>query len=83
VDFKVSGPAIWRGGYNSGIPHSVNNPYLDTECGINRVAVRSTLTPGTITLTATRDGLAPATVKVESKPVQITGGLMSAGQETK
>jgi beta-galactosidase len=83
VDFKVEGPAIWRGGYNSGIPHSVNNPYLDTECGINRVAVRSTLTPGTITLTATRDGLAPATVKVESKPVQITGGLMSAGQETK
>jgi beta-galactosidase len=79
VDFKVDGPAIWRGGYNSGIPHSVNNQYLDTECGINRVAIRSTLTPGTITLTATRDGLAPATVKVESKPVQITGGLMRAG----
>jgi beta-galactosidase len=76
VDFKVDGPAIWRGGYNSGIPHSVNNLYLNTECGINRVAIRSTLKPGAITLTATRDGLAPATVTVESKPVAITDGLM-------
>jgi len=36
----------------------VNNFYLDTECGINRVAVRSTLTPGTIMLTATPTALA-------------------------
>ena len=76
VDFKVDGPAIWRGGYNSGKPNSVNNLYLETECGINRVAIRSTLTPGTIALTATRDGLAPATVKVESKPVVINNGLV-------
>jgi beta-galactosidase len=75
VDFKVDGPAVWRGGYNSGIPNSVNNLYLNTECGINRVAIRSTLKPGTITLTATRDGLEPATVHVESKPVEITDGL--------
>jgi beta-galactosidase len=83
VDFQVEGPANWRGGFNAAKLNTTNNRYLDTECGINRVAIRSTLTPGTITLTATRDGLAPATVKVESKPVQITGGLMSAGQETK
>jgi len=76
VDFKVAGPAIWRGGYNSGKTSSVNNLYLDTECGINRVAIRSTLTPGTITLTASRDGLATATMKVESKPVNIAGGLL-------
>jgi beta-galactosidase len=77
VDFKVTGPAIWRGGYNSGKPGSINNLYLDTECGINRVAIRSTLTPGTITLTATRDGLAPATVTVVSQPVQIKDGLVA------
>jgi len=77
VDFKVTGPAIWRGGYNSGKPGSINNLYLDTECGINRVAIRSTLTPGTITLTATREGLAPATVTVESKPVVIKDGLVA------
>src|ERR1043166_1405909 len=57
VDFKLEGPAIWRGGYNSGKPHSVNNLWLDTECGINRVAIRSTSMGGTITLTALRSGL--------------------------
>jgi beta-galactosidase len=78
VDFAVSGPAIWRGGLNSAKLDSANNLYLDTECGINRVAVRSTLTPGTITVTATREGFAPATVKIESKPVEIAGGLTRA-----
>ena len=79
VDFKVDGPAIWRGGYDSGITNSINNLYLDTECGINRVAIRSTLMPGAITLTASRAGLEPATVKIESQPVSITGGLTRAG----
>ena len=78
VDFKIVGPAIWRGGYDSGITHSINNLYLDTECGINRVAIRSTLTPGVITLTATRPGLERATVKIESHRVAITDGLMNA-----
>jgi beta-galactosidase len=58
VDFAVTGPVIWRGGFNAAKLDSTNNLYLDTECGINRVAVRSTLTPGTITVTATREGLA-------------------------
>jgi beta-galactosidase len=75
VDFKVDGPGIWRGGYNSGKINSTNNLYLDTECGINRVAIRSTLTPGTITLTASRDGLVSDTVHVESHPVQIQNGI--------
>jgi beta-galactosidase len=75
VDFKIEGPAIWRGGYNSGKPHSINNLYLDTECGINRVAIRSTLTAGTIILTATRAGLAPASVQIKSQPVEIKSGL--------
>jgi beta-galactosidase len=75
VDFAVSGPAIWRGGLNSAKLDSTNNLYLDTECGINRVAIRSTLTPGTITVTATRDGLTPATVKIDSQPVEIIAGL--------
>jgi len=75
VDFKLAGPAIWRGGYNSGQPHSVNNLWLDTECGINRVAVRSTLVPGKIMLTATRAGLAPAEVELVAQPVEISNGL--------
>jgi beta-galactosidase len=76
VDFKVDGPATWRGGYNSGIPHSVNNLYLNTECGINRVAIRSTMAPGTITLTATRDGLTPAKCVVQAKAVKVKDGLL-------
>lgn len=75
VDFAVTGPALWRGGFNAGKLNTTNNRWLDTECGINRVAIRSTLEAGTITVTATRKGLAGATVRIESKPVKITGGL--------
>ena len=75
VDFAVEGPGVWRGGLNSAKLNSTNNLYLDTECGINRVAIRSTLTPGTIVLTARREGLAPATVRIESHPVALTDGL--------
>lgn len=66
VDFRLAGPAIWRGGYDSGVVGSINNLYLDTECGINRVALRSTLQPGPITLTAARPGLEPATISIPS-----------------
>jgi beta-galactosidase len=76
IDFKVDGPAVWRGGYNSGLVHSVNNLYLNTECGINRVAIRSTLQPGGITLTATRPGLTPTTVIIQSKPIVFQNGLI-------
>jgi beta-galactosidase len=78
VDFAVTGPVIWRGGFNAAKLDSTNNLYLDTECGINRVAIRSTLTPGTITVTATRAGLTLATLKIESKPVKIVDGLAYA-----
>ncbi len=75
VDFTVAGPAVWRGGYNSGKTASTNNLYLNTECGINRVAIRSTLKPGTITVTATRDGLEKGTVQIEARAVAIKDGL--------
>jgi beta-galactosidase len=77
VDFAVTGPVVWRGGFNAAKLDSTNNLYLDTECGINRVAIRSTTTPGMITVTATREGLTDATLKVESKLVEIRGGLIS------
>ena len=69
IDFAVDGPGVWRGGYNSGKPGSTNNLFLDTECGINRVAIRSTMQPGTIRLTAKRNGLASATVEVNAAAV--------------
>ncbi len=75
VDFTCDGPGIWRGGYNSGKVDSTNNLYLNTELGINRVAVRSKLTAGTITVAAKRDGLKPAQVQITSKPVIVTDGI--------
>jgi len=78
IDFTCTGPAIWRGGYNSGKLDSTNNLYLNTEAGINRVFVRSTLTPGQSTITASRSGLKPATIQLTTKPVALTGGLVPA-----
>ena len=75
IDFTCTGPAIWRGGYNSGKINSTNNLYLNTELGINRVAVRSTLTPGTITITASRDGLKATQIQIVSKAVDLKDGL--------
>ena len=75
VDFICSGPAIWRGGYNSGKTDSTNNLYLNTELGINRVFVRATLMPGAITVTASRTGLKSAQAQVSSKAVELRDGL--------
>ncbi|HEY2759539.1 MAG TPA: DUF4982 domain-containing protein, partial [Pirellulales bacterium] len=74
VDFALEGPGIWRGGYNSGKIKSTNNPYLDLECGINRVAVRSTLNDGEIVVRATSEGLRPASITLNSLPVKIDAG---------
>jgi beta-galactosidase len=75
IDFTITGPAIWRGGFNAAKLNSTNNLFLDTECGINRVMVRSTFTAGTITVTAARKGLVSGTIKMESKLVKVMGGL--------
>lgn len=75
VDFEMSGDGIWRGGYNSGKTNSINNTYLDLECGINRVAVRSTRTAGKITVKATCKGLKSASVSVKSVPLKADNGL--------
>ena len=75
IDFAFSGPAIWRGGYNSGKVNSTNNLYLDSECGINRVALRSTFVPGQISLTASRSGLGSQTITISSLPAPIRDGM--------
>ena len=75
IDFKISGPAIWRGGYNSGKEKSTNNLFLNTENGINRVAIRSLLEAGEVKITASRKGLASASIIIHSIPVEINHGL--------
>lgn len=78
VDFEVSGPGIWRGGYNSGTENSTNHLYLDTECGINRVSIRSTQQSGEVVITARREGLTPATLRLNSNQVQIEAGILKS-----
>jgi beta-galactosidase len=80
VDFEVTGAAVWRGGYNSGKIDSTNNLFLNTECGINRVSVRSTLSEGTITVRASRPGLKSAQIQLVSKPVRIVAGLATSAK---
>jgi len=81
VDFTISGPGIWRGGYNSGKIDSTNNLYLNTECGINRVFIRSTLSPGSIEVTASRSDLKSAQVQIVARPVNLTDGLSNLEQQ--
>ncbi|CDF79918.1 beta-galactosidase (GH2) [Formosa agariphila KMM 3901] len=75
VDFTISGPAIWRGGYNSGKPNSTNNLFLDIEAGINRVAVRSVLESGTVTIMAKKPGFKDVSVTLKSLPIDFNNGL--------
>jgi beta-galactosidase len=75
VDFTITGPGIWRGGYNSGKVDSTNNLYLNTEDGINRVSVRSTLSGGLISITASRSGLQSGQIGIVAKPVRMTEGI--------
>ncbi|HEX8347732.1 MAG TPA: DUF4982 domain-containing protein, partial [Actinoplanes sp.] len=75
VDFTLTGPGKLLGSYNAGKQYSVFKPYIDTECGINRVFVRGSRTAGVITLTATRGGLTAATVSVRSLPFAVSDGL--------
>lgn len=75
VDFEISGPGIWRGGYNSGIENSTNHLYLNTECGINRISIRSTLQAGEVVLTAMREGMPDATLRLQSKSIDLQNGI--------
>ncbi|HTR43620.1 MAG TPA: DUF4982 domain-containing protein [Pseudomonadales bacterium] len=74
VDFSCEGPAIWRGGYNSGVPGSIGQQHLLLEDGINRVAVRSILAPGDVSVTATCAGLKPATIVIPSHKFAVADG---------
>ena len=50
----------------------VGSTDLPVECGVNRVLVRSTLNAGSIRLTASAEGLEPATMEVHTSKVDIT-----------
>lgn len=78
VDFELSGPAVWRGGYNSGRTNSINHSFLDLECGINRIAIRAARESGRIRLRAVSPGLKPADAVIRSSEFEAVGGLAKA-----
>lgn len=75
VNFTLSGPAEWRGGLAQGPGNYILAKSLPVEGGVNRVLVRSTTQAGPINITASSEGLKPATVSLQSQPVAVQNGL--------
>jgi beta-galactosidase len=75
VDFKLDGPAEWRGGIAQGENNFILAKSLPVECGVNRVLIRSTTASGKITVTANSAGLKSESIELLSQPVEVQGGL--------
>lgn len=75
IDFKLTGPAEWRGGIAQGPDNYILSNRLPVECGINRGLIRSTPNAGAIQLAATSPGLKPLKVGFFSRPFPIVNGL--------
>ena len=75
IDFELAGAAKWIGGIAQGPDNYIMSSKLPVECGVNRVMIGSTTVSGKITLTAKANGLEPASIELNSTPVEIEGGL--------
>ena len=77
VKFTVEGPAEWRGGIAQGPDNHILSLDLPVEGGVNRALLRSTTTPGTITVRAEAPGLKPAelTLKTVAVPAAVSAGV--------
>jgi len=71
ITFSVSGPGVFRGGCHANT-NVVGNTTIPAEAGMNGVTVRSTVVPGTITVSATATGLAAGSVQIVSQPLTVT-----------
>lgn len=76
VAFELEGAAQWRGGIAQGREDNyILSTSVPVECGVNRVLLRAMNQPGRLHLTARAEGLTPATLNLESRPVDVVGGL--------
>ncbi len=75
IDFSVDGPVEWLGGIAQGPDNYIKSMSLPVECGVNRVLVRSTTTPGKIKVSAKAEGLPEAKVEMTTMAVKIEAGL--------
>ena len=75
IDFTLSGPAEWRGGIAQGPDNYILSESLPVENGVNRVIIRSTTKAGRAVLSASAEGLKPASVGLVARQVKVEGGL--------
>lgn len=75
INFSLNGEAEWRGGMAQGPDNYILSKSIPVECGVNRVLVRATTKAGTININATAEGLKPAGIVLQSKPVASSNGL--------
>lgn len=75
INFSLSGAAEWRGGIAQGIDNYILSKNLPVENGVNRVIIRSTTKAGKIVLSASSEGLKPASIEIVSQTVKTDGGL--------
>ena len=75
VTFSIDGDCEWRGGLAQGPDNYILATTLPVECGINRALVRSTPRTGTVRITASAEGLKPATVTLQAVPFEQQDGL--------
>ncbi|MDE6582188.1 MAG: DUF4982 domain-containing protein [Duncaniella sp.] len=75
VTFTLSGEGEWIGGIAQGSDNYIGATSLPVECGINRALVRSTTTPGIITITASAEGMEPASIEILTREAVSHYGL--------
>ena len=75
IEFKLNGPALWKGGIAVGPGNYIGAKILPVEGGVNRVFIRATRQPGLISVAAVAEGLKSQTIQFESKPVTVINGL--------
>ena len=84
VEFSLSGPGVFMGGYNSGTAGEtspIGKDWVKLECGVNRVFVKSMREAGRIVLSAKCSDFT-ANCKIDTTKVQTDGGLCRLAQQS-
>jgi hypothetical protein len=89
ITFSVTGPGNYRGGADNNTTggqsqfyHSPGDKELTAEGGKCRIAVRSTFTPGVVTVSASASGLSGSSVSFTTYPVPNGGVMTTVGKQT-
>lgn len=75
INYTLDGLGEWRGGIAMGPGNYILSKSFPVEGGVNRFLIRSTTTPGTISIKASADGLKDATITLVTKPFATKNGL--------